>query len=83
VLATGAMTLANESVFHGQPVNWRVPIASGFAAIGFTLVERAAPKAAVMMAWTGFLVVLITRVNPAVPSPAESALSWWNQAGKK
>jgi hypothetical protein len=83
VLMTGAITLANQSVFHDQPIDWRIPIASGFAAMGFSLVEKAVPQAAVMMAWTGLLVVLLTRIDPNTPSPTESLLTWWNQGGKK
>lgn len=83
VLTTGAITLANAAVFHDKPIDWRIPIASGFAAMGFALVERAAPQAAVMMAWTGLMVVLVTRTDPNTPSPVESLLTWWNQGGKK
>lgn len=83
VLATGAMTLANSAVFHDRPIDWRIPIASGLASMGFALLEKAAPNLAVMMAWTGFIVVLVTRTDPKVPSPTESLLSWWNQGGKK
>lgn len=83
VLATGGITLANASIFHDKPIDWRIPIASGLAAMGFSLLEKAAPQAAVMMAWTGFLVVLITRTDPSTPSPTESLLTWWTQGGKK
>lgn len=83
ILATGAVTLANASVFHDQDVDWRIPIASGFAAMGFSLMEKVAPDMAVMLAWTGFLVVVLTRVNPGVPSPVESLMDWWNGGAKK
>jgi hypothetical protein len=36
VLATGALTIANQTVFNGKPMDWRVPIATGLAAIGFS-----------------------------------------------
>lgn len=81
VLATGAITMANQNVFHDQPVDWRVPVATSLAAVGFSLFERAAPQVAQVLAWTVLLTVLLTRVNPSVPSPAESALSWWNKKG--
>lgn len=77
------MTLANASIFHDEPIDWRTPIASGFAAMGFALMEKAAPDVAVMLAWTGFLVVMLTRVNPGVPSPVESLMAWWNGGGGK
>lgn len=83
VLAIGGLTIVNQTVFNGQPMDWRVPIATGLAAVGFSLAERAWPQGAEILAWTALLTVLITRTNPKVPSPAESALSWWNQSGGK
>jgi len=83
ILAMGAITVANSTVFHGQPMDWRVPIATGLAAIGFSLAERAWPQGAEVLAWTAFLTVLLTRTNPKVPSPAESAVTWFNTGGKK
>lgn len=79
VLATGALTVANQTVFHNQPMDWRVPIATGLAAIGFSLAEKAWPQGAEILAWTALVTVLVTRINPKVPSPAESALAWWKQ----
>lgn len=81
VLAMGAVTLVNQSVFHNHPVDWRVPAATGLAAVGFSLAERAWPQGAVLLAWTALLTVLLTRTDPKIPSPTESALSWWNQGG--
>lgn len=80
VLATGAVTVINQSVFNGQPVNWRIPIATALAAGAFSLVERPAPAVAQIFAWTMLLTVLLTRVDPNVPSPTESALKWWNES---
>jgi len=82
VLAMGAITVANNVVFHGQPMDWRVPIATGFAAIGFSLAERVWPQGAELLAWTAFLTVLLSRTNPKVPSPVESAVAWYNNGGK-
>jgi hypothetical protein len=79
ILATGALTIANQTVFNAQPMDWRVPIATGLAAIGFSLLERPAPELAVILAWTTFLTVLLTRTNPNVPSPVESAANWWKK----
>lgn len=79
VLATGALTIANQTVFNGQPMDWRVPIATGLAAIGFSLIERLAPELAVIMAWTMFITVLLTRTDSKVPSPVESAVTWWKK----
>lgn len=79
ILATGAATIANQSVFNGKPVDWRVPIATGLAGIGFSLFERVAPQLAVILAWTTFATVMLTRTDPKVPSPVESALEWWKK----
>jgi hypothetical protein len=84
ILATGLITVANETVFHGQPMDWRVPAATGLAALGFSLAERVWPEGAELLAWTVLLTVLLTRTKSNIPSPTESALSWWNStAGGK
>lgn len=83
VLAIGALTIVNTSVFHNQPMDWRIPIATGLAAVGFTLAEKAWPQGAEILAWTALLTVLLTRTNPKVPSPAESAVAWFNTSGGK
>lgn len=79
ILATGAATIVNRTVFNGLPMDWRIPVATGLAAVGFDLFEQAAPKVAVVLAWTTFLTVMLTRVDPKVPSPTESALAWWKK----
>lgn len=79
VLAIGAVTMVNQSVFHDRPVDWRVPIATGLLAVGFTLFERIDSKTAQIFAWTGLVAVLVSRMDPSLPSPAESALQWWNK----
>lgn len=79
ILATGAATVINRTVFNGKPLDWRIPIATGLAAVGFSLFEDAAPQIAIVLAWTTFLTVMLTRVDPSVPSPTESALAWWKK----
>jgi hypothetical protein len=83
ILAMGAVTLANESVFHGQPVDWRVPVATGLLASAAALAEKAWPQGVVILAWTGLLTVLLTRTKPSVPSPTESLVDWFNAGQKK
>lgn len=83
VLATGMVTIVNTTVFHDQPMDWRVPVATGLAAVGFGLMERAWPQGATILAWSMFLTLVLTRTNPAVPSPTESALAWWNASKGK
>jgi hypothetical protein len=82
ILATGGLTMLNQSVFNGQPFDWRVPIATGVGAVGFTLIERVWKDGAVILAWSMFITVLMTRVNPKVPSPAETAARVLNYGGK-
>jgi hypothetical protein len=79
----GTITIVNSVVFQDQPMNWRVPIATGFAAIGFSLAERAWPQGAEILAWTALLTVILSRTNPKVPSPVESAVAWYNKSGGK
>lgn len=70
--------MLNQNIFHNQPVDWRIPIATGFAAGAFALMEKALPEFTIAVAWLAVGAILITRVNPAVPSPTESALTWFN-----
>lgn len=81
ILATGAITVVNQTIFNDEPMDWRVPVATGLAAIGFSLAERAWPKGAQILSWTVLGTVLLTRTQPNVPSPVESALSWWDKGG--
>jgi hypothetical protein len=80
VLATGAVTVVNSTVFNDRPMDWRVPIATGLGAMAFSLFERVWPKGAVILAWGSLLTVLLTRTDPGVPSPTESALDWWKRS---
>lgn len=79
VLAVGGITIVNRTIFNGQPWEWKVPIATGIAAVMFSGVETfigpELPRALAMMA---LVAVTMSRVDPSVPSPAESALKWWN-----
>jgi hypothetical protein len=80
ILAIGAITLVNASILHGQPVNWRIPVATAGAAMLFALGEQVTPVAPLFggLAWLALATVLLVRVDPKVPSPSESLLSWWN-----
>jgi hypothetical protein len=79
ILATGAITVANRSVFNDKPFDWNVVVAALLAAGAFSLLERAVGNVAVYIAYMGLATVVITRVDPSVPSPAESALNWYNK----
>lgn len=77
ILAIGGITIANQTLFNGKPLDWRVVVATGGAAMLFALVEKASPEVAVGLAYIGLVTILFARVDPKVPSPAESALKWW------
>lgn len=77
VLAMGAITVANNVVFNNKPFDWRVPVATGIAAGAFALVEKAWPEGAVALAWMALVTIIVTRVDPKIPSPVESLNNWW------
>lgn len=79
VLAIGAITLANRVVFNDQPMDWRIPIATGITAAGFALAERAWAEGAVALAWLALVTVLFSRIDPGVPAPAETLEAWYRK----
>ncbi len=79
ILATGAITMINRSVFNGQPIDWRVPVATALAAGMAAGAEQFIGSGIVRgLALLALATVVLTRVDPTVPAPAESALKWWN-----
>lgn len=82
VLAIGAITVANRSIFHDKDMDWRVPVATGLAALMFAGAERMWGQGARMLAWTALVAVCLTRIENDVPSPVESALMWWERPPK-
>lgn len=76
ILAVGAITVANQSLIGGDPIDWKVPIATGVAAGVFALLEKAVPEFAVGLAWLALVSVLFVRINNK-PSPTESFAKWW------
>lgn len=79
ILGIGALTLANRVVFNDRPMDWKVPIATTIAAVLFAGAERAIGQTAVRLAYLALLTSVFVRVDPAVPAPAESALTWFNE----
>ncbi|MFJ6530888.1 hypothetical protein ACIQMZ_37280 [Streptomyces longwoodensis] len=79
VLAIGGITLANRVVFNDRPMDWRVPVATAIAAVLFAGAERAVGRPAVAVAYLALITSVLARVDPSVPSPAESALRWFNE----
>jgi hypothetical protein len=83
ILAIGAITMANQSVFNAQPPDIRVAVATGLAAGVFALAENAGGGSFVVkLSWLALVAVVLTRVDPKVPAPAESALRWWEGTKK-
>lgn len=80
ILALGTITVVNDTVFNDKPMDWRIPIATGLAMVGFSLAEKAFPDGAQVLAWTALLTTLVTRIEPGTPSPAESAVTWWKSS---
>jgi hypothetical protein len=81
ILAIGAITMANETIVNGKPIDWRVPIATGLAAMAFSALENVSGSLApaiTKIAWLALLTTLIVRVKPDTPSPAESFMTWYN-----
>lgn len=76
VLAIGAITMVNQSILHDEPVDWRVPIATGVAAGFFALLEKPFPEAAKMLAYAALVTIMVSRID-GVESPTESFLDWW------
>lgn len=83
ILAIGAITVANASVFNDEEIDWRVPVATGIAAMGFAAAERMWAPGARALAWTALVAICFTRIDPDVPSPVESMLLWWERPPKR
>lgn len=79
ILAIGAITVANRTVFHDEPIDWKVPIGTALAAVLFAGAERAVGRGAVAVAYLALVTVVFARVDPSVPAPAETALKWFNE----
>jgi hypothetical protein len=83
ILAIGAITMVNRSIFHDEPWDWRIVIATGISVGLFAALEKPLPKMAVALAWLAVAGVTLGRVDPKVPAPAESALEWFNNMSKE
>lgn len=79
MLAVGGVTIFNDVILNKQPIDWRVPVATLFAAGAFSLLEKGNEKLSVGVAWVALVTVLLARVNPSKPSPTENLLALWNK----
>ena len=78
ILAIGGVTIANRVIFNDEDMDWRIAVGTGLAAITFAGLEKANEQLAVGLAYVALVAVLLTRLDPKVPAPTESALRWWN-----
>lgn len=79
VLAIGGVTMFNQVILNKQEIDWRVPVATGFAAMAFSLLEKVNQTLTVGVAWVALLTVLLARIDPKQPAPVETLLKVWNQ----
>jgi len=71
ILAMGTITLANRVIVNRQPMDWRIPVATGLAAGAFALMEKGWEAGTVATAWLALVISLFIRLDPTVPSPIE------------
>jgi hypothetical protein len=76
ILAIGAITIGNATIVHGKPFDWWQPVAVGITAVIMAGAEKVAPTMTVALAYLALLAVTFVRLQPGVPSPAESFTSW-------
>lgn len=78
IVAVGGITIANDVLFSAGTFNWKIPIATGLAAVAFAGLQAAVGEPAVMLAWLVLVGSLI------VPSPsggkpfADNLAAWVN-----
>jgi hypothetical protein len=79
ILAVGGVTVFNQVILIKKEIDWRVPVATGFAAMAFSLLEKVNQTLTVGVAWVALLTVLLVRIDPKQPAPVETLLKTWNQ----
>jgi hypothetical protein len=79
ILAVGGVTMFNQVILNKQDMDWRVPVATGFAAMIFTGLEKVNKEMAVGIAWVALLTVLLARIDANTPAPVETLLKEWNK----
>jgi hypothetical protein len=79
IVAVGGVTMFNQVILNRQEIDWRVPVATGFAAVSFALLEKINQALTVGVAWVALLTVLLVRLDPKQPAPVETLLKIWNR----
>lgn len=82
ILVVGGITLANKTLFNNEPMDWRIPIATGLTAGAFALLENVWEKGAVALAWLALTTVLLVRLDPKTPAPVENLNKWFEKGGR-
>lgn len=82
ILAIGSITFVNQHILNDEPVDMRVPIATGVAAMLFAGVEKVWADGAMAIASIGLVTVLLTRIN-GQPAPLETLAEWSGYGVKK
>ncbi len=81
ILAIGAITVANRVIVNNKDMEWRIPIATGIAAMIFALAEKGWARGVVPISYLALFSVLFVRLDKNVPAPVESFVKWW-EGGK-
>ena len=79
ILAAGALVAGNAIIVNNRDPRSQTPVvvATLVVAAGLALAERPFPAAAVAFAWVTLMTVILVRVDPNTPSPAESFANWY------
>ncbi len=72
ILAIGGITIANKTLLNGQPMDWRIVIATGLTAGIFALGDKAYPELSKGLAYLALISVLFVRLDSKTPAPVES-----------
>lgn len=70
----GGIVLANQVFVEHQPFSFRGALATGIAALGFAMLERADKDLAVGLAWVAFATAMIAPMGKSKSSPALSLI---------
>lgn len=60
ILMIGAVTIANRSILHSAPIDWKVPLSTGLLALGAAGLEHLNAPLVAGVAWIALLATLIT-----------------------
>ncbi|MES2211433.1 MAG: hypothetical protein V4515_14815 [Chloroflexota bacterium] len=79
ILAIGAVTVANDVLFHRRSIDWRVPIATCGAAILFGFLEKPLGPVAAALAWASLVTSLFVPAKGDKDPPITAAAKYFTQ----